>query len=667
MVYKRHKSNFISLFYAIIFFAFASCTFAIVSSNQSYVVDTWQNYASFDFEQKTECDEKGKEITVIYISTPEQLAGAFQLMNDSAVSAEDYTTISNSASKIYKLSSNVNLSGKSWSSKDLPSDYTFDGNSFTISNLSTSPSGDNIGFISINSGTIQNLYFSNITITNGKTDGTSSNTGAVCGKNVGTIKYVTVTSGSIQGNAYKDNSDREVGGICGRNEGTVFHCYNYAKVFRGKHFGGIVGFNSGSISECYNYGKICDPFANQYTRIGGISGESSGSVSLCINFGEVNGYYTSTNSADNVTISDTSTGGIVGYCGGTISKCGNYGAVSSGKFKVGSTEYQATNSYVGGVAGRYANSSSIDSCYNQGNVTGYAKSNSDNKHNITQKTNRGETEIGFGRSRYNYEDTWYRWYYQLTANTYKLDNHNSYVGGIVGYSDNKIKMLNCYSTGSLSGGYDSVEQSYSITVSYKDQKGRTKGILWWEKYVYDDLVTRKTQNITIKVNQKYMLVHPICGNNNFTESNCYYSNVSYGTTTTVTKTGLDTTWSANANVITLTPEESDDADYVKKYNYIKNIRVSCSNSYFSIEKYYCYNRYDNYGGRTDNVEWTWGQAVDASMSYGVPSGSGYSLQYSGYSRTISTTAYATSVNLGSAYTQDSSKNGGYHYFKDLYW
>ena len=635
MVYQNKKPSFIFLFYLVIFFAFLSSIIVILSSSQSYIVDTWQNYATFDFEQGTETDENGQEVLVNYITTPEQLAGAFQLMNNTAVLADDYKTNAKLTSKTYKLRSHINVSGKSWTPTELPSGYTFDGCYFSISNLKVSSSNTNIGFISINNGTIQNLIFTNLTITNTKTDGTASNTGGVCGQNKGTVKSVTIISGSVSGNTYKGNNDREVGGICGINTGAIYRCFNYATISQGKHFGGIVGMStSGSIKNCFNHGQIGEPGANQYIRMGGIVGESNGTtIELCQNFGGVYGYHAS----GSVTISNVSAGGIVGYCYNAVIKCANYGTVTGGNV------YYADNSNIGGIIGCYSGSVSIDSCYNIANISGYAKKIESNPIGFKKNTalDRSREYIGgYNRNGTTSMYTTINRYYCSISSEFKVYNTPAYVGGIIGYSNNKITVSNSYSIGNIIGGSCDYSQIYTIKLTEEDADNPNT--------IY------KTDSRKFNVGIYYLNTHAVCGNANFSESSCYYSgsirnqdDIDYSHDYKVDPQFVDE-WPQNK-----APLLSDEwAVYDSGNKWVKQIKLTVSSNSLILTKIYC-----GIDIISRNPQWSWDDVIYCYI---------LSPNYD-YRRYLSTSSYTKSVSLGSAFAQSANKNNGYHYLKDMYW
>lgn len=166
----------------------------------------------------------------------------------------------------------------------------------------------------------------------------------------------------------------EIGGITGElsaNIGEIKKCINegdiYIEVFpeaenNGGAVGGIAGWAEGSISECINYGNIMDENIKEgdikVSSIGGIIGERRDlALSKCINHGEI------------VCLNETKVGGIIGqdqnYKGNSsIENCYNTGNINAKEI-------------VGGIIGQngYKNETRLNiglikNSYNIGKVTG---------------------------------------------------------------------------------------------------------------------------------------------------------------------------------------------------------------------------------------------------------------------------------------------------------
>ena len=212
------------------------------------------------------------------ITTPEQLAGLAQLVNEGTEDFKD---------KIIKLDEDIRLNEtsnwESWDDTNKPDNEwtaigtdaklfkgTFDGQNHTISGIYISNSNDNQGLFGyVYDGMIQNL---------------------------------SVADSYIQARNY-------VGGIVGyNNNGTVSNCSNSGTVTGGQIVGGIVGYSSGSgsggkVSNCSNSGTVTGTL-----WAGGIVGytEFKGDVLNCSNSGTVTG---------------SGVGGIVGENVATVSDC----------------------------------------------------------------------------------------------------------------------------------------------------------------------------------------------------------------------------------------------------------------------------------------------------------------------------------------------------------
>lgn len=155
-------------------------------------------------------------------------------------------------------------------------------------------------------------------------------------------------------NAAINSETSSAAGIALVTECSVKGCTNNGNITAGN--GSAAGIacelsGGGIITECINNGKITENLGSaNYNYSGGIVANCKGSstavstVSKCINTGDVSGY-------NNV-------GGITGYVYHTnISLCGNIGKVTG------------TNNYVGGVTSQLGMGSTIENCYNLGNVS----------------------------------------------------------------------------------------------------------------------------------------------------------------------------------------------------------------------------------------------------------------------------------------------------------
>lgn len=119
----------------------------------------------------------------------------------------------------------------------------FDGNGHTIIGLGNC-------LLEENEGEVRNLTLVNPT---GLPLPGDFVTGAVAGRNEGTIENCHVVGGSVKGDAYG-------GGIAGINKGTIRACSSSAMVttdgYNDNRGGGIVGVNAGPVLACYATGSV---------------------------------------------------------------------------------------------------------------------------------------------------------------------------------------------------------------------------------------------------------------------------------------------------------------------------------------------------------------------------------------------------------------------------
>ena len=190
----------------------------------------------------------------------------------------------------------------------------------------------------------------------------------------GRLENITVNSGSVQGS-------KRVGALCGYNDGgTISNGKNGSLVEGAGVTGGVAGYNLGTIKDSYNYGEV---YAED--TVGGITGSNLGTISNC-----VNGDPIKTNTGGIGSMESKYAGGIAGVQqpNSRIENCKNYGAVSAQESAggiAGSSQGTIEKSHnysskvtaywnAGGVAGynvaRYNNEGDIESCTNEGAVTG---------------------------------------------------------------------------------------------------------------------------------------------------------------------------------------------------------------------------------------------------------------------------------------------------------
>ncbi|MCH5160251.1 MAG: hypothetical protein J1F66_05360 [Clostridiales bacterium] len=217
-------------------------------------------------------------------SNPYQISNERQLQNivktKTNIGAQSYITSN------FKLTNNITLAS-TWT--PIPSELMgkFDGNNKTIYNLKFSVGrlGGYYGlFEKIDSGTIQNLAFSDVKITCSSTSSLKETyVGVIAGLSRGTISDCIV-KGAIDVQIYNAN----VGGIVGSNRGAINTCVNYISISGSGNIGGIAGhasFAASAISNCINYGTISYYYNTQNGTAGGIVGlsQESALVKSCTN------------------------------------------------------------------------------------------------------------------------------------------------------------------------------------------------------------------------------------------------------------------------------------------------------------------------------------------------------------------------------------------------
>lgn len=229
--------------------------------------------------------------------------------------------------KFWKLGQDIDISDVT---NGLTTFYgTFDGGGHTVSGLTISISSNlfaadtSFGWVDYNCGTIQNVTFSNVSITGGVCHtGAWTFIGVVAGINQaeGLIKNVKIENVNIS----VDRSMARIGGFVGVNEGTIENCDAGHVLFGDPD---VTMFSNGDM------GIIC--------------GENGGIVNDCrVCFVTIN-YYPS--------VANRSVGGIVGYCReGTISNC----YVVLCKFIIIGTDAGICPN-IGSVAGHVANSNML--------------------------------------------------------------------------------------------------------------------------------------------------------------------------------------------------------------------------------------------------------------------------------------------------------------------
>ncbi len=304
----------------------------------------------------------------------------------------------------YKLTSNIDLSGKGdWDS--IPSfNGNINGNYYTIQNMSVNVavSGGDYGFIKYNYGTLTNIKFSGAKIYTTVSEVTVvMYIGIVSGYNSGTVTNCDVSNSSIDVRFYRSR----VGGICGYNYGTIYDSdFSNSTMKVSGNAGGIVGYNTGTVDWSYATWVDITYYYNTGTGyIGGICGYNSGTAqSSCASYITIlYGYSSSTGYI----------GGSVGYNTGSVDSCD----VSSSTLDV-----QFYGSRVGGIVG-----------YNTGTVYNSDFSNS----NMKVSGNAGGI-VGYNTGTVDYS------YARNVEITYYWNDDNGHIGGIIGHNTGTVTRCN---------------------------------------------------------------------------------------------------------------------------------------------------------------------------------------------------------------------------------
>ena len=173
------------------------------------------------------------------------------------------------------------------------------------------------------------------------------------GSNMGLFRYVDA-SGVIQnltvlGAVTPDGSRSAVGGIAGHNAGKIQNCFFDGTVSGSDDVGGIAGINAitGIIDGCHSKGVITGDH-----RVGGVVGNNLGVIRSCNNRSAVN----TTAEENQVKLSDISFDTITGSESvSTVTDIGGIAGTSSGVIRQsknrGNVGYQHMGYNVGGIAG----------------------------------------------------------------------------------------------------------------------------------------------------------------------------------------------------------------------------------------------------------------------------------------------------------------------------
>lgn len=235
---------------------------------------------------------------------------SYAISNDNGLIYEKYIGIYNEAQL---KSINDNLSGSYILMNDiaLSEEWTpidkftglFDGNGFTIKNITNSNCDGFGGLFSVNEGVIKNVNILGASFTFDGLKGAYFHCGAICGRNYGVVENCTAQNVEISYRAhdFEGSAEALIGGIVGWNEyGTIRYCLSSNVNAAGdislngsssnyylNDIGGIVGFTRGGvINDCIVVNSILSAHSTitnyQYIRCGsgGICGHARSDASI---------------------------------------------------------------------------------------------------------------------------------------------------------------------------------------------------------------------------------------------------------------------------------------------------------------------------------------------------------------------------------------------------
>ena len=199
--------------------------------------------------------------------------------------------------------------------------------------------------------------FSGIPIFCGNFDGNGHTVSSLSitrdGSNMGLFRYVdasaVIQNLTVSGKVTPDGSRSAVGGIAGHNAGKIQNCFFDGTVSGSDDVGGIAGINAitGIIDGCHSKGIITGDH-----RVGGVVGNNLGVVRSCNNRSGVN----TTAEENQIKLSDISLETITGSESvSTVTDIGGIAGTSSGIIRQsknrGNVGYQHMGYNVGGIAG----------------------------------------------------------------------------------------------------------------------------------------------------------------------------------------------------------------------------------------------------------------------------------------------------------------------------
>ena len=152
----------------------------------------------------------------------------------------------------------------------------FEGNGYTISNLTINTASNFVGlFSNMLGGTINGIGLLNVSVRG------HDSVGGLVGLNSGGAISNSYSAGRVSG---ADN----VGGLVAKNTagGTISNSYSIGPASGNANVGGLVGWNEGVISNSYSAGQITGSF-----NVGGFVGLNEGSITSSYSVGQVTGSF----------------------------------------------------------------------------------------------------------------------------------------------------------------------------------------------------------------------------------------------------------------------------------------------------------------------------------------------------------------------------------------
>lgn len=440
--------------------------------------------------------------------------------------AEALLAIADAPDKHYHLTQDINLKGAVWTPIEQFTG-TLLGNGYTIKNfiISATSSVENLGFININKGTVEDLTFQDIVFSVAVRQPTmGTNGGIVAATNEGAIRGCKVSGGSFNLSFTKTNAQNctydlkfgEIAGYQGKN-GITENCSasiditpslhvssggnNSVNMVLNLYLGGLVGFNVGTVTQSnyigtvkstnYGYGTTAGLIGQTKIRgrsipyIGGVVGCNSdgGNIQKC--YSDVNfNVESKTEGSEGYVIAY-----VGGLCGSNTGKGTNIAWCYS-KGKIEGSGVDTTN--FGGFVGLNTTDAVISSCYSMLVLIG---------------TDKGEYGGFVGKNQ------------AIIKNCYATGNvsctgtdSSTCLGGFVGHATSSSNISMCYSTGDVQseggsadffvGLSDSASSLYKVyylhgvTVTLNgvilnkvSEYGTSKelGELWSEEFLVSDL------------------------------------------------------------------------------------------------------------------------------------------------------------------------------------